>query len=90
METGMRPMAFRAFDLDLVHPTQHEDRLTASSLALMEKGQQLVDHQPPVEALNRAGRVLAGETRADDGRGEFEAKYEHHRSQRIGGSRVVE
>ncbi len=79
-ELGKVLMVFRALDLDLVHPAQHGEQSTVSSLALIEKGQQLAGHQPSPEALDRAGRVLAGETSVDDARAELEAKYGHLRT----------
>lgn len=44
-------------------------------LAEIEKGQQLAGHFPDGEALERARRVLVGETSIEDARDELRRKY---------------
>jgi len=47
----------------------------AEALAEIEKGQQLAGHFPDAEAIDRARRVLSGETSLDQARAELAAKY---------------
>lgn len=44
-------------------------------MAEIEKGQQLAGHFPDGEALERARRVLVGETSIEDARDELRRKY---------------
>ncbi len=44
-------------------------------MAEIEKGQQLAGHFPDGEALDRARRVLVGETSIEDARDELRRKY---------------
>lgn len=45
------------------------------TMSMIEKGQQLAGHFPDTEALDRARRVLTGETSIADARNELAAKY---------------
>lgn len=46
-----------------------------NGMAEIEKGQQLAGHFPDGEALERARRVLVGETSIEDARDELRRKY---------------
>lgn len=45
----------------------------ARALAAIEKGQQMGGHFPSADALDRAARVLSGETTFEDARAELDA-----------------
>lgn len=51
-----------------------DDKIDAL-MAQIAKGQQLAGHFPSDEALDRARRILIGETTPEDARAEIDAKY---------------
>lgn len=59
----------------MTHSTSIADPTVENDLEMIEKAQQLAGHFPNDEALDRARRVLEGETTSSEAYAELDAKY---------------
>lgn len=61
---------------------QQSTRPLERSMAFVEKSQQLAGHFPNDEALDRARRIITGETTPEEARAELERKWGPYRDRR--------